>query len=93
MENKTEWQKKLEKIQTTLSSPNPEERKQILEAIREFFNSLPSTGKLVVGVVSLLLLASVLKIILSLIQLAITVVFLLLVGYLVYLWLERQANE
>lgn len=93
MENKTEWQKKLEKIQTTLSSPKPEERRQILEAIREFFDSLPSTVKLIVGMISLLLLAGVLKIVLSLIQLAIGVVFLLLVGYSIYLWLGRQANE
>ncbi len=93
MENKTEWQKKLEKIQTTLSSPNPEERRQILEAIRELFDSLPSTVKLIVGMISLLLLAGVLKIVLSLIQLAIGVVFLLLVGYSIYLWLGRQANE
>lgn len=87
-----QWQKKLEEIEAEISNSNnnplnainSEQSKNMFMQVKNWFISLPSVGKVIVGLFGFMVTVSLLKTVFSLLQLAISLLFLGIIIYFVY---------
>lgn len=89
---KPEWQKKLEEMEAEISNSNQiptnminsEKSINLFRQIKTWFISLPTGGKILVSFFGLMVIASLLKTVFSLVQLAISLLFLGVIIYFLY---------
>lgn len=97
---KPEWQKKLEEMeaeiynsnQIPLNPINSEKSINMFIKLKTWFISLPTLGQIVLSFFGLMIIASLLKTIFSLVQLAISLLFLGLIIYFIYQLLIKSKS-
>jgi hypothetical protein len=62
----------------------------IVTSVKNWFDTLPKVGKIVVGVVGLMIAFSLLKTVLSIVQLAFSLAILGVIGYIVFQFISKS---
>ncbi|BAQ60545.1 hypothetical protein GM3708_951 [Geminocystis sp. NIES-3708] len=85
--------KKIEEIEAELFNSTPIKPKtfsSLIISVQNWFISLPSGGKVIVGVFGLMVAFSLLKTVLSLVQLTFSLAILVVIGYIVFQFVSKS---
>jgi len=96
------WQKKIEEIEAEIYDPSPSNNNSnnhkpslnnIIITVREWFSTLPTVGKAIVGVFGIMLALSLLQTVFSLVKLLLGFVVLAGIVYFGYQFLNNNKNN
>lgn len=85
--------KKIEEIEAELFNSIPIKPKtfsSLVTSVKNWFATLPSAGKVIVGVLGLMIAFSLLKTFLSVVQLAFSLAILGVIGYVVFQFVSKS---
>lgn len=86
-------QKTIAEIEAELLNSIPIKQKtfsSIVTSVKNWFATLPKVGKIVVGVVGIMIAFSLLKTVLSIVQLAFSLAILGVIGYIVFQFVSKS---
>lgn len=82
----------IEKEMFNSNSPQNQKISSLISSVKNWFTALPSTGKVIVGIVGIMISFSLLKTVLSIVQLVFSLGILAVIFYLVYQFVVKPKN-
>lgn len=92
------WQKKIEEIEAEIYEPSPSDHNKpslsnIMITVREWFSSLPTVGKAIVGVFGIMLALSLLQTVFSVVKFLLSFAILGGIVYFGYKFVNNNKNN
>lgn len=90
------WQKKIEEIEAEIYDSFPPEnlnKNNLISTIRNWFSTLPTAGKAIVGVFGVMLVLSLLNTVFSLVKLLLSVAVLGVIFYFGYQLINKKNSN